>query len=191
MLRLVLLALLPQIGGILLMVSRSAMRPTSKAELTDSSSGEMRGTGPRETHEPTSRIGSDGEVDPAQSKLERYTASLAGFQRTRLAGVNDQFFLSDELERAVTFHVDGVSKIAIIGWEHGNNDAAFMVVGCFIDPIANRKLRHRELLLESSMRLSHRFALTRLNQWTVVSRFPLRSKRHTNHFSYGPKAKPV
>jgi hypothetical protein len=49
MLRLVLLALLPQIGGILLMVSRLAMRPTSKAELTDSSSGEMRGTGPRET----------------------------------------------------------------------------------------------------------------------------------------------
>jgi hypothetical protein len=49
MLRLVLLALLPQIGGILLMVSRLAMRPTSKAEFTDSSSGEMRGTGPRET----------------------------------------------------------------------------------------------------------------------------------------------
>jgi hypothetical protein len=49
MLRPVLWALLPQIGGILLMVSRLAMRPTSKAELTDSSSGEMRGTGPRET----------------------------------------------------------------------------------------------------------------------------------------------
>jgi hypothetical protein len=36
MLRLVLLALLPQIGGILLMVSRSAMWPASKSELTDS-----------------------------------------------------------------------------------------------------------------------------------------------------------
>jgi hypothetical protein len=37
MLRLVLLALLPQIGGILLMVSRSAMWPASKGELTDPS----------------------------------------------------------------------------------------------------------------------------------------------------------
>ena len=37
MLRLVLLALLPQIGGILLMVSRSAMRPGSKPRLTDPS----------------------------------------------------------------------------------------------------------------------------------------------------------
>jgi hypothetical protein len=73
----------------------------------------------------------------------------------RWAAMNDQLFLAQKLERAVTFHIDGVSEIAIICGKHGNNDAVFMVVGCFIDSIANRKLRHRELLLESSMRLSH------------------------------------
>jgi hypothetical protein len=69
-------------------------------------------------------------------------------ERGRLALVNDQFFLGQKLERAVPFHIDGVSEIAIIGREHGNNDAVFLVVGCFIDPVANRKLRHRELLLK-------------------------------------------
>jgi hypothetical protein len=56
------------------------------------------------------------------------------------------------LERAVPLHIDGVSKIAIICREDGNNDTAFMVVGCFIDPIANRKLRHRELHLNIDAR---------------------------------------
>ena len=27
-----------------------------------------------------------------------------------LAGVNDQFFLGEELERAIAFHVDGIAK---------------------------------------------------------------------------------
>jgi hypothetical protein len=42
-----------------------------------------------------------------------------------------------------------------------------MVVGCFIDSIANRKLRHRELLLESSIAIiSPIWANAHLNQWT-------------------------
>jgi hypothetical protein len=53
--------------------------------------------------------------------------------------VNDQFFFGQKLERAVSFHIDGVSKIAVVRGEHGNNDAAFMVVGRSIDLIANRK----------------------------------------------------
>jgi hypothetical protein len=72
--------------------------------------------------------------------------SCPALSYSRLAGVNDQFFLSQKLECAVPLHIDGVSKIAIICREHGNDDAVFMIVGCFIDPIANRKLRHRELL---------------------------------------------
>jgi hypothetical protein len=51
-------------------------------------------------------------IAPAQ--LERATASLRGLWRNRSAGVNDQFFLGQKLERAVPFHIDGVSKIAII-----------------------------------------------------------------------------
>jgi hypothetical protein len=58
---------------------------------------------------------------------------------SRLARVNDQFFLDQKLKRAVAFHIDRVSEIAVIRWEHGNNDTAFMIVGRFIDSIANRK----------------------------------------------------
>src|ERR1700733_204550 len=57
-----------------------------------------------------------------------------------VTGVDDQFFLGQKLKRAVPFHIDGVSKIAVVRREHGNNDAAFMVVGRSIDLIANRKL---------------------------------------------------
>jgi hypothetical protein len=67
------------------------------------------------------------------------------------AGVSDQFFLGKELERAVSFHVDGVSNVAFNRWKNGNDRADFMVVGCIIDFLANRKLRHRKLLLESLM----------------------------------------
>jgi len=72
--------------------------------------------------------------------------------------MNDKFVLGQKLQRAIAFHIDGVSEVAIIRWEHGNHDAAFMVVGCFIDSIANRKLRHHKLLCELLMRLTHRFA---------------------------------
>jgi hypothetical protein len=67
--------------------------------------------------------------------------------------VNDQLFFGEKLERAVPFHVNRVSKVAVICWEHGDHSAGLMVVCRFVDLLANRKLRHRELLLESSVRL--------------------------------------
>jgi hypothetical protein len=79
------------------------------------------------------------------------------------AGVNDQFFLGKELERAVSLHVDGVSNLALNCWKHGDDRADFMVAGCIIDFLANCKLRHRKLLLESSMRVYHQNWLMFLN----------------------------
>jgi hypothetical protein len=67
--------------------------------------------------------------------------------------VNHQFCLSEKLERAVPFRVNGVSKAAVDCRKHGDDRTYFMVVGCVIDFLANRKLRHRKLLLESSVRL--------------------------------------
>ena len=67
------------------------------------------------------------------------------------AGVNDQLFLGKELERAIALHIDGVAEVTVLGRKHGDDDAGFMIVGRFVDLLANRKLRHRELLLESSM----------------------------------------
>jgi hypothetical protein len=56
----------------------------------------------------------------------------------RLAGVNDQFFLGEELERAVTFHVNGVSKVVVNCWKHTDDCAALMFVGCVIDLLEDR-----------------------------------------------------
>jgi hypothetical protein len=64
--------------------------------------------------------------------------------------MNDQFFLNEKLERAVPFHVNGVSEIVVNCWKHGDDRATLVVVGCIIDLLANCKLRHRELLLELS-----------------------------------------
>jgi hypothetical protein len=71
-----------------------------------------------------------------------------------LAGVNDQLFLGEELERAVALHIDGIAEVAVRGRKHGDDDAGFMVVGRFIDLLANCKFGHRELLLESLTRVS-------------------------------------
>jgi hypothetical protein len=90
------------------------------------------------------------------------------FDNDSLAVMYDQFFLSEKLQRAVPFHVDGVSKITVHRWKHGDDRAALMVIGCFIDPIANRKLRHRELHLESSMRIISQIGLARLNQMNLI-----------------------
>src|SRR5258708_7484950 len=66
--------------------------------------------------------------------------------------VKNQFFFAEEIERAVAFGVDGVSEIAFNGWKYGNHDAALVVVGCIVDLLANRKFRHRELLLAASFK---------------------------------------
>jgi hypothetical protein len=61
--------------------------------------------------------------------------------------MDDQFFLVEKLQRAVPLHIDGVSKIAVYRRKHGTDDAALMPVARSIDPLANCKPRHRELLL--------------------------------------------
>jgi hypothetical protein len=61
--------------------------------------------------------------------------------------MNDQFFLVEKLQRAVPLHIDGVSKIALYRRKHGTDDAGLMPAVRFIDPLANRKPRHRKLLL--------------------------------------------
>jgi hypothetical protein len=65
-------------------------------------------------------------------------------------GVNDQFFFGKELERAVSFHIDGVSNASFNRWKNADYRADFMVVGCIADCLANRKLRHRKLLPEAT-----------------------------------------
>ena len=67
-----------------------------------------------------------------------------------LAVVSGQFFLGEKLERAVPFRVNRVPKTAVNCRKHGDDRTHLMVVGCIIDFLANRKLRHRELLLELS-----------------------------------------
>src|SRR6186997_2915839 len=71
--------------------------------------------------------------------------------------VNDQFFLGEKLERAVAFHIDGVAKMAVGGRKHRNDGAGFMmVVGCFVDLVADCKLCHRKLLSELLRQLRHK-----------------------------------
>src|SRR5258706_10289963 len=70
-----------------------------------------------------------------------------------LARVNDQFFLGEKLERAIPFRVNGVSKIPVNCWKHSDDRTNLMVVGCIIDLLTNRKFRHREPPLESSVPL--------------------------------------
>ena len=72
-------------------------------------------------------------------------AALAMY-RIKSAVVNDYFFFGEELERAVSRHIDGVSNVALNRWKNGDDRADFMLVGCIIDFLAYRKLRHRELL---------------------------------------------
>jgi len=61
--------------------------------------------------------------------------------------MDDQFFLVEKLQRAVSLHIDGVSKIGVYRRKCGTDDAGLMPVARSIDPLANCKPRHRELLL--------------------------------------------
>jgi hypothetical protein len=60
--------------------------------------------------------------------------------------MNDKFFLGEKLERAVSFRVNGISKVAVNGWEDGDDRAALMVVSYIVDQLANRKFCHRDPL---------------------------------------------
>src|SRR5258706_4248619 len=70
--------------------------------------------------------------------------------RPRAGRVNDQYFLGEELECSVSFHVNGVPEAAVNCWKYCDDLAALVDVGCTIDNLANCKLRHQELLLELS-----------------------------------------
>jgi hypothetical protein len=56
--------------------------------------------------------------------------------------VDHQLFFREKLQRTIAFHIDGVSKVAVLGRKYRNNDAVFMVVGRFVDPLADRKFGH-------------------------------------------------
>jgi hypothetical protein len=60
--------------------------------------------------------------------------------------MNDKLFLGEKLERAVSFRVDGVSKVAVNGWKDGDDRAALMVISYIVDLLANRKFCHRDPL---------------------------------------------
>jgi hypothetical protein len=86
---------------------------------------------------------------------EQTTAAVKLLVQSDLAGMNDQLFLGEKLERAVSFRVNGVSEITVNCWKHGDDGAALVVVGCIIDLLANCELRHRELLPELSNDYPH------------------------------------
>src|SRR6267143_2045827 len=64
-----------------------------------------------------------------------------------------QFLLGEKPECAVTVRVDSVPKASVNGRKRGNNRTRFVIVSGVFDLLAKRKLRHRKLLLESSMGL--------------------------------------
>jgi hypothetical protein len=70
-------------------------------------------------------------------------------------GVNDQFLLSKELDVPYPSISTAYRTLPSTVGKMANNRADFMIVGCIIDFLANRKLRHRRLLLESLMRSYH------------------------------------
>ena len=75
--------------------------------------------------------------------------------------MNHEFILGEKLQRAVSFRVNGVSKLAVNGWKDGDDRAAFMVVRYTVDLFANRKFCHRDPLriigAIISPRMSERF----------------------------------
>lgn len=60
--------------------------------------------------------------------------------------MNHELVLGEKLQRAVSFRVNGISKLAVDGWKDGDDRAAFMVVRYTVDLFANRKFCHRDPL---------------------------------------------
>jgi hypothetical protein len=94
-----------------------------------------------------------------------HIGTTIAFKRRSRAGrlMTDEFLFGEKLQRAVPFEVDGISEVAVNGWKHGDHRAALVVVCGVIDLLANRKLRHREILLE----LSKPEAIIRTNWLTL------------------------
>jgi hypothetical protein len=68
--------------------------------------------------------------------------------------MNDQLFLGEELERTISFHIDGIPEIALNYREYRDDHTARVIVSGFVDPVADCEFRHRKPLLESSTALS-------------------------------------
>src|SRR2546422_9612259 len=60
-----------------------------------------------------------------------------------------QLLLGEKLECVVTGRVDSIPKASVNGRKHGNNRTRFVIVSDVFDLLANRKLRHRKILLDS------------------------------------------
>jgi hypothetical protein len=101
----------------------------------------------------------------ARAAMSIHIGTTTAFKRRSRAGglMTDEFLFGEKLQRAVPFEVDGISEVAVDCWKHGDHRAALVVVGRIIDLLANRKLRHREILLE----LSKPEAIIRTNWLTL------------------------
>jgi len=87
-----------------------------------------------------------GHISPRRHSFYVVTTTAAAVKLPALHRVNDQFLLSKKLQRTVPFGINGVPEAAVNRRKHGDDRAHLMVVGRIIDLLANRKLRHRELL---------------------------------------------
>src|ERR1700722_2469092 len=70
------------------------------------------------------------------SRTERRAASASH----QISGVGDKCFIG-ELERAASFRVNNVFKVAINRWKHSDDCGGLMLADCIIKLFAN--LRHR------------------------------------------------
>jgi hypothetical protein len=97
----------------------------------------------------------------------------ANFGIRTLVGVDDQFFFREELERAITLHIDRIPEISLSGRKNGYDDPLFVIVGRLLNSLAYRKFGHREPLSESSGAIINPNWLTHLKQRGPACR-PLR-----------------
>src|ERR1700760_3214994 len=87
-----------------------------------------------------------------------------GKKNHSLSGVNNQFFFREKLERTVTFHVHGITEVAVRGREDRNDDAGLTVVARLFNAFANRKFRHNVFLFGNLVGDSPANKLTVLKQ---------------------------
>jgi hypothetical protein len=88
----------------------------------------------------------------------------ANFAIRTLIGVDDQFFFREELERAITLHIDRIPEITLSGRKNGYDDPLLVIVGRLLYSLAYRKFGHREPLSESSGAIIRPNWLTYLKQ---------------------------
>src|SRR3979411_1520008 len=108
-------------------------------------------------HEPSRQTGGHCAQDYRRAPSVRSRRSLAWLGwlscGTPPGNGESQLLLGEKLECAVTVRVNSVPKASVDGRKHGNTRPRLVIVSYLFDLLANCKLRHRKLLLESSMRL--------------------------------------